>query len=240
MLLLDVGNSRCKWARVEAGRWTAHGALDNAKIDTLKQVFARLPVPSRILVSNVAGAAMAARLRALFSMWPTDATFIVARAFQCGVRNGYTHPEQLGSDRWAALVGAWQRVGGACLVVNCGTATTLDALSADGEFIGGLILPGVELMQHSLLARTALLPKEGGRLCDFPLNTADALLSGAVRATQGAIAQQYNLLQRHCGAVRCLVSGGAAAVVLPQLAVVCEQVDDLVLHGLQVIGESEA
>lgn len=238
MLLLDIGNSRCKWARVEAGRRTAHGALDNAEIDTLKQVFACLPVPACILVSNVAGAAIEARLRALLSVWPTEATFIVARAFQCGVRNGYTHPEQLGSDRWAALVGAWQRVGGACLVVNCGTATTLDALSADGEFIGGLILPGVELMQHSLLARTALSPTEGGILCDFPLNTADALLSGAVRATQGAIAQQYNFLQRRYGAARCLISGGAAAVVLPQLAVSCERMDDLVLHGLQVMGEN--
>lgn len=240
MLILDIGNSRCKWARVEAGRWTAYGVVDNAKIDTLKPVFARQSSPARILVSNVAGEAMAARLRVLLSMWPTEVTFIVARASQCGVRNSYTHPQQLGSDRWAALIGAWQRVGGACLVVNCGTATTLDALSPDGVFLGGLILPGVELMQHSLLARTALSPTEGGILRDFPLNTADALFSGAVRATQGAIAQQYNVLQRRYGTVRCLISGGAATVVLPQLAVAYEQVENLVLHGLQVIGESEA
>lgn len=240
MLLLDVGNSRCKWARVETRQWTARGVLDNAEVDLLAAAFARLSAPSRILVSNVAGAEMAARLRALLSIWACLPTFVTACAAQCGVRNGYQFPQQLGSDRWAALIGAWQYVREACLVVNCGTATTIDSLSAEGAFIGGLILPGVDLMRRSLRTSTAQLADADGAVGDFPLNTADAMMSGALRATQGAIVRQFALLQQRCGTARCVISGGAAEVVMAQLAVPCVRVDDLVLHGLQVMGENEA
>ncbi|MDP2759280.1 MAG: type III pantothenate kinase [Sideroxyarcus sp.] len=240
MLLLDVGNSRCKWVHVVAGRWAERGVLDNAAIDTLAQEFARLAAPSRILVSNVAGEDIAARLHELLSVWPRAPMYVMASAVQCGVRNRYQLPQQLGSDRWAALIGAWQQVRGACLVVNCGTATTLDALSADGEFIGGLIVPGMALMLRSLSAHTAHVQAENGAPCDFPLNTADAMASGALRATQGAMVQQFALLQRRCGTARCVISGGAAEFVMAQLALPCERVDELVLHGLQVIGENEA
>jgi len=240
VLLLDIGNSRCKWVRVEAGHWVERGVLDNAQIDSLARVFAQLPAPPRILVSNVAGAGMEARLRTLLSVWSCAPTFVTACAEQCGVRNDYQLPQQLGSDRWAALIGAWQQVRGACLVVNCGTATTVDALSADGEFIGGLILPGMALMRHSLNARTAQLRTAEGAVCDFPLNTEDAITSGALRATQGAIAQQFALLQQRCGVAHCVVTGGAAEFAMAQLAVPCERVDELVLRGLQVIGENQA
>jgi len=240
MLLLDVGNSRCKWVHVVAGRWAERGVLDNAQIDTLAHEFAQLAAPSRILVSNVAEADMGPRLRELLSVWPCAPMFVTAGAVQCGVRNGYQQPQQLGSDRWAALIGAWQQVRGACLVVNCGTATTLDALSADGAFIGGLIVPGMALMRRSLSVHTAQVQAENGAVCDFPLNTADAISSGALRATQGAIVQQFSLLQRRCGTARCVISGGAAEFVMSQLAVPCERVDELVLHGLQVIGDNQA
>jgi len=240
MLLLDAGNSRCKWARVEAGQWLARGASDNARIEGLAPEFARLRPPSRILVSNVAGAAMEIRLRALLAGWPAEPEFIIARTAQCGVRNGYAQAQQLGSDRWAALIGAWHQVHGACLVVTCGTATTVDALSDDGAFIGGLILPGAALMQRSLHDNAALLQPEDGTLREFPLNTADAIRSGAIRATQGAIMRQYNLLQQRSPAARCLLSGGAAESVMAQLTVSCERRDDLVLQGLQVMGENEA
>jgi len=125
-------------------------------------------------------------------------------------------------------------------VVNCGTATTVDALSDDGVFIGGLILPGAALMQRSLHDNAALLQSAQGTLRDFPLNTADAIRSGTIRATQGAIMRQYNLLQQRFPAARCLLSGGAAESVMAQLAVGCERRDDLVLQGLQVMGENEA
>lgn len=240
MLLLDAGNSRCKWALVRDGIWVHQGAAGNGEWPTLQRALAALPPPSRILVSNVAGETMAQRLHAVCAGWTSPLEFVTARAEQCGVRNGYQQPERLGSDRWAALIAAWNRVHGACLVVNCGTATTVDALSAQGEFLGGLILPGTGLMQQSLATNTAQLVAEHGTLQDFPRNTADAIHSGMLRATQGAISHQFDLLRARYGAVRCLLGGGAADVIQPCLDLPLERMDNLVLKGLQIIGESKA
>ena len=244
MLLFDAGNSRCKWVWVENGIWLRQGVLGNADTDAwqeLKDTFARLESPQKILVSNVAGSVVGQRLRALCVVWSCPVEFIVAQAGQCGVRNAYQSPAQLGSDRWAALIAAWQCLHDACLVVNCGTATTVDALSATGEFLGGLILPGIELMQRSLLDNTAQLGQEAawknGALRDFPCNTADAIASGAMRATAGAIQQQYSLLSAQRGA-HCILTGGAAGSLLPHLGLAAEQVDSLVLHGMQIIGQN--
>lgn len=240
MLLLDVGNTRCKWAVVQGGEWVQQGVAGNAEWAALQQTFAALPQPNRILVSNVAGEAMAQHLRAVCAAWTCPVEFVTACSEQCGVRNGYRQPGSLGSDRWAALIAAWNHVHGACLVVNCGTATTVDALSAQGEFLGGLILPGVSLMQHSLATNTAQLMVEQGTLQDFPRTTADAIHSGMLRATLGVISHQFGLLEAHSGAASCLIGGGAAGVVQPQLDLLSERVDNLVLRGLQVIGEAKA
>lgn len=240
MLLLDVGNSRCKWALVQGGRWVQQGVAGNTEWIALEHAFSALPRPARILVSNVAGDAMALRLRTVCTKWQRPLEFVTASTAQCGVRNGYEQPERLGSDRWAALIAAWNHLHGACLVVNCGTATTIDAISAQGEFLGGLILPGVSLMQHSLATNAAQLVAEQGALQDFPRNTADAIHSGMLRATLGAIRHQFGLLQARSGAVRCLLGGGAAEVVKPHLDLPLERMDNLVLQGLQIIGEAKA
>ena len=240
MLLLDVGNSRCKWVLVQDGIWQHQGVAGNTEWMSLQQSLSDLPQPERILVSNVAGEAMEQRLHAVCAGWKCPLEFVTARAEQCGVRNGYEQPGRLGSDRWAALIAAWSQVQGACLVVNCGTATTIDALSARGQFLGGLILPGVSLMQHSLATNTAQLIAEQGELRDFPCNTADAIHSGMLRATLGAIRHQHSLLQAHGAAVFCLLGGGAAGIVQPHLDLASERMDNLVLQGLQIIGETKA
>lgn len=240
MLLLDMGNSRCKWARVEHGVWLRQGVLENAELERLPTVIGELPAHTRVVVSNVAGELVAATLREQLSALQCEPTFIRAEAERCGVRNGYREPQRLGSDRWAALIAAHHRVTGACLVVNCGTATTVDALTAQGEFLGGLILPGLSLMSSSLSANTAQLAEREGELQDFPRDTADAMLSGAVRATQGAILHQFALLQQREGSACCVISGGASSKVTHGLSVPCEHDAHVVLHGLQIWGEEEA
>ena len=239
MLLFDVGNSRCKWAWVENSEWQRQGAFNNndaASWQKLKETFSGLAAPQKILVSNVAGADAEYKLRELCAAWAMPLEFIVALAEQCGVHNAYEQPLQLGCDRWAALIAAWHHVHGATLVVSCGTATTVDALTEQGEFLGGLILPGMELMQRSLLGSTAHLGMEMGEPRSFPRNTADAIVSGVIRATAGAVQYQYNLLASQGNNPRCLVSGGAASMLVPCLNIKAEQVDNLVLKGLQIIG----
>lgn len=234
MLLIDSGNSRIKWALVEDENWLRQGETGHAGGVALQQAFSDLPPPRKIVVSNVAGDEAEQRIRAACENWPYPARFIVATAAQCGVRNRYERPAQLGSDRWAALIAAWHRERAACLVVNCGTATTVDALSAQGEFIGGLILPGVGMMLRSLAEETARLAPSPGAWREFPRNTADAVYSGAIQATAGAVRQQYALLGAE--GARCLLSGGAADSVQPHLGLPLERVENLVLRGLQIIG----
>lgn len=234
MLLIDAGNSRIKWALTEGQAWQQRGAVERSAAASLQQQFAALLAQDRILVSNVAGATVAQQIvRACTSLGATP-EFITSRDQQCGISNNYELPEQLGSDRWAALIAAWQLMHTACLVVHCGTATTIDALSDSGVFLGGLILPGIALMQHSLVQATANLDDHSGKWQAMPRNTADALATGAIEATVGAIQRQY--AQLGVPGARCLLAGGAAEQIAPQLPLPLELQDNLVLHGLHIIG----
>jgi type III pantothenate kinase len=152
------------------------------------------------------------------------------------VRNHYVPPQQLGSDRWAALVAARQRHGGACLVVNAGTAMTVDALSPCGAFLGGLIVPGIRLMAESLLRATAEIRIGHGTVQEFPVSTGDAVESGAVLASAACIERTYGKLsERFAEGPLCLLTGGAADLLLPHIRIPLLKADHLVLEGLIAI-----
>lgn len=236
-LLIDAGNTRLKWALAAGAHWLRSGAVETGVPQALAQQLAGLSDVREIRVSNVAGEAVAREICAL-KLGPHGAPeFLRATAFCAGVHNAYARPAQLGSDRWAALIAAWQMEARACLVVNAGTATTIDVLRADGTFIGGLIVPGIELMQRSLIERTQL-PVESGHYADFPDNTANALFSGAIQATCGAIVRQHALLAEPEAPV--LLSGGAAAQLRPHLQLPVRLVDNLVLQGLNLVAAEMA
>ena len=266
-LLIDAGNTRIKWALVngmtrraqasgfasnvsEADRedWACRGELPTWQAGRLSHDIsaqlaqrdpnAHLHDIKEIWVSNVAGETVAQLIQGFGAGISTQPHFVEARKEQCGVRNGYSSVSQLGSDRWTALISAWHMVKGQCLVVNSGTATTIDTLSGQGEFVGGLILPGVELMQHSLVEATDQLKSAQGEFVPFPLNSADALYSGAIQASCGAIERQYALLNNDSAPM--VLSGGAAAILQPHFnqklfKLPPRVVDNLVLRGLLVM-----
>ena len=233
MLLVDAGNTRVKWAVAREGaapgEWLAHGAVLHAELDGLRAAWAGHAV-ERALVSNVAGAAMRERLAALLPLAQPE--WFSARAELAGLRNRYRNPTQLGADRFAAALGARTLVPGKALVVaTCGTATTVDAVSSDGEFLGGMILPGLGLMLDSLARGTAQLPATSADAVLPPVfadNTLDAIRSGCISAQAGAIARAYAALP----AELCIVSGGAAGHVAPALALPYRMLDNIVLVGL--------
>jgi type III pantothenate kinase len=239
-LLIDAGNTRIKWALADANDWVRSGILPVEQAGELSQLFASVHDIQQIWVSNVAGVEIAQHIRNIGAGKSRRPHFVVAREAQCGVRNGYSNASQLGSDRWAALIAAWHLVKGKCLVVNSGTATTIDTLSEQGEFLGGLILPGVELMQRSLVAATVQLKSVQGEYVPLPLNSADALYSGAIQASCGAIERQYALLSDDSAPV--VLSGGAAGLLQPHLnqdlfSVPLRVVDNLVLQGLLLLAQ---
>ena len=232
-LLIDAGNTRIKWALLAGEEWLHLAAVPSDQAHTLGARVAHLPAVNEVWVSNVAGADVARYIRSACTARGWQAQFISAQKQQCGVSNGYQLSEQLGSDRWAALIAAWHRIGKPTLVVNCGTATTIDALSDNGEFLGGLILPGIALMQSSVVATAARLQQSTGKYAAFPVNTADALWSGALQATCGAIQRQHELLGDAHAPV--LLGGGAARPLLELIKLPVYPVEDLVLQGLKLI-----
>lgn len=229
ILCVDCGNTRIKWGLRDGGRWRAVGALPTAQAPCLDGA---LPGrPQRIVACNVAGPATAAQIEALAQSLDAPLSWLRAEASRCGVTNGYENPVQLGADRWAALIGARGLHDGACLVVNAGTATTVDVLDAAGVFQGGLILPGVALMQAALARNTAGLPQARGEFRELPRNTDDAIASGCLAATAGAVARMFANMAARSSAL-CLLSGGAAPELAPLLDVPLRRVENLVLEGL--------
>lgn len=230
VLCIDAGNTRLKWALREGGIWLAQGTR-------LDAVDAR---PTRILACNVAGDVPRRAIESFAADLGVPVEWLRSGAAQCGVTNGYDHPEQLGADRWAALIGARALHRGDCIVVMSGTATTIDVLTADGRFHGGLILPGLALMRDALAGGTANLPTAAGDFAEQPKNTFDAIASGALQATAGAIERMFRRIQGGTDPL-CLLSGGASATlasVSPRLTLPHRLIDNLVLEGLAAIAES--
>jgi type III pantothenate kinase len=119
----------------------------------------------------------------------------------------------------------------------CGTATTIDFISAEGLFKGGMIMPGVGLMLRSLHEGTAALPDQDGDFSMYPTQTVDAIASGCQHAQAGAIERLFAMESRNTPGVVCVLSGGAAGAVAPRLGIPFEPHDNLVLEGLYRISQ---
>lgn len=235
VLAIDAGNSRIKWGVHDGTRWRGRDWIETARAGALKARLARAAAPGLIVISNVAGAKLRGKLLRALPVAPV-VHWIKSAQRQCGVTSSYAKPAQLGCDRWAALIGARRLFGTACVVVNAGTALTVDALTADGVFTGGIIIPGTELMRLALADNTDALHRRPGRFRYFPATTGDAIVSGAINAACGAIERVARFLE-DAGQVAplCVLSGGGAAVLAPHLTVEVKLVDNLVLEGLITI-----
>ncbi|WP_027802537.1 type III pantothenate kinase [Paraburkholderia dilworthii] len=268
-LLIDAGNSRVKWAMVKPdGTHIAAGALAHGGADQTQWVthsatqWANLPPPRGAWLSNVAGDAVAARIAAMVdAQWPhLPLTTIRACERQCGVTNSYRTPYALGSDRWAGMIGAHAAFPGEhLLIATFGTATTLEALRADGCFVGGLIAPGWTLMMRSLGEHTAQLPTLDANAARgllgsaagtqdapprgpfFATDTPRSLSAGCTLAQAGLVERTWRDLQDEWQVpVRLVVGGGAADEVASALKVPHTRHDSLVLSGLALIASGRA
>jgi type III pantothenate kinase len=241
----------------DAGEPTAPNLADGEPGEVGKDAaaqWAALARPGGAWISNVAGEAAGAWLAALIeARWPgLPVTFVRARAAQCGVANGYGAPDRLGSDRWAGLIGAHAAYPGeALLIATLGTATTLEALTADGRFVGGMIAPGWSLMMRSLGEHTAQLPTleddsvrtlVGDAFAQrwFATDTRRAITAGSLLAQAGLIERAWRELeQAWAEPVRLVLTGGAANEVGAALSVAHTRHDSLVLSGLALIAAAD-
>jgi type III pantothenate kinase len=237
ILAIDAGNTRTKWGVHDGRAWTATGAIETARAGELPQSLRGIKAAGLAIASNVAGAAVQAAIEAACK--GLVVRFVRSEASQLGVTNGYRDSSQLGTDRWVALIAAHHARPGHKLVINAGTALTIDALTGDGRFLGGLIVPGPALMRRSLDRATAALRESEGAVRDFPASTPEAIATGAVLACAGAADRLAKSMDAHGTPPGLIIlSGGAARELAPALGLPHELHENLVLDGLQLIARS--
>ena len=230
IICLDSGNSRIKWGVHDGKQWLAQGAVAHTEVEQLGRLIGDWPTPERVMLANVAGAEAGGRIREQLAPWLSVMQEARSEHRRCGVTNHYLKPEQLGVDRWCALIGARALSRTAAIVVMAGTATTIDTLDAEGNFLGGMILPGGDLMRRSLAADTAALPFADGRHADYPRCTDDAIVTGCIEAQVGAIERAWQRLGNIDKV--CLLSGGNAASLATHLGIRWRSVANLPMEGL--------
>ena len=244
-LLIDLGNSRLKWAQQAPGLWRADAALlsEQGIAALLDRRWGKIPAPRKIVLCSVS---RPQNLRAVEEWirvhWSIEPHTVKAQVEQLDVKNAYHQPETLGADRWAALIGARGLTASAACVVDCGTAVTVDALSARGEFLGGVIFPGLGLLRDSLIQGTEgiKIDAAAGNTQDFPArSTADGVAAGSLLGLAGAVERLIHEYRQTLGAaMQVFLTGGDARQIVARLRVVVTLEPDLVLKGLARIADS--
>ena len=244
-LLIDIGNTRVKWARDTAGclgrsRAARHAGWSTRKFEALIGAGTRL---ERIWVASVAGEQInAALVRAAQRRGAPAPQFVATRRTACGVTVAYLEPWRLGVDRFLGMIGArahFERL--PLCVVGVGTAMTVDLLGADGRHRGGAIIPAPPLMISSLLDGTRGIRRraqggaKGSTVALFARSTRSALEQGARYAAAAAVDRAVEEARAVVGRAPLVVlTGGGAADLRPLIRSASLEVADLVLWGLAV------
>ncbi len=246
MIVIDAGNTRIKWAQADelgklgAIRAASHVAIEQSDLKHL------LKDANRVIVANVAGDVVAEKIKGMMKQ-EVKPQFLIPLAEACNVMNGYDQKNQLGIDRWAAVIAAWHMQQQPCIVINAGTAITIDVLAQDkaskkGAYLGGSILPGLQLMYEALSDRTAnLSPDSTGVVEVFPKNTQDAIHTGCMDAVVGAVVLKMKQLEKYSAFLpKIVVSGGDAVKIehalSPHLSRVV-MIENIVLEGILLLGK---
>jgi len=236
-LFFDVGNTRLKWAAVESTQnpgaqqkklWAYSGSISSKSLQSAEHrseladyISKTLPKPAAIGFSCVAGEEALANLKSLFPQW-SDLEWQQLRGDSpyTGMRSLYHDSSKLGADRWAALIGVRVLSNKNTLIVNAGTATTIDLLGSNGVHYGGWILPGLALMQASLANNTAqldLATRSGNH--GFGTCTNDAIIGGCDAAQVGAILYaMQQAKEMNIPVEKIWIDGGNAKVLAQEIA----------------------
>ena len=242
-LLIDVGNSRIKWAYSQNGKLERHGAAVHQGHIPAEAVTAWLesPTPQCVVAANVAGSDYAKQLNAWVQQhWQLQVEFLKVDASI--LEPAYAEPERLGIDRWLVLVAAQQLSSGTVAVIDAGTALTLDIISAEGKHLGGIVIPGLELMSTSLQQKASGVDSsvEGNGIDPSDLlgkDTRSCIEKGSLYAVTGAIEHVFHRfgVPPEGEVFSVVICGGNAGQVMAELNSECKHVPDLVFQGMQIV-----
>ena len=254
LLLIDAGNSYLKWNFASEVDKQLVGATQNISWGSnhlinaaFKQWQERGDI-SRVIMSSVVNE----ERNNLIIQWVKSHGLVELELIQTqratlGVTNGYQNPTQLGVDRWVALIACANLFPKEnCIVVDCGTAITLDALLADGTHKGGVIFPGLQLMKNSLLGNTDITspllknsPEQSKDIEILNQTTASAIQNGVLYTVVAGITSSVSDLAKKCNVkARMVITGGDAPHLLPHLSMHYHHEPDLIMKGLLAMAVS--
>jgi type III pantothenate kinase len=240
-LLLDIGNTRLKAAYYDGSVYHGYQAL-NYQISGIDAVLHGLqcPVqPDAVYIANVADKSFEVNLLAwAMSTFGLAPHFAHSQASFMGLRNGYAEPEQLGVDRWLAMLAARHLYAGPVCVADCGSALTIDLTSAGGQHLGGMILPGLALQQDMIHTQLPQLERDLPELDALPTwgrDTAECMEIGLVTGLCGAIEVAMQRAEASAPGVRLIMTGGDGLRVAACLRRSYTYHEHLVLDGLALL-----
>lgn len=239
-LLIDSGNSLVKWVLATDDSFITGSHCVTTAVSSLHEKWAVYDTPSQVMVSNVAGESVASEIcKAVRTLWQLDAEFVISSQACCGLTNSYQKPEQLGADRWMAMLGACKMTDGSAIIVDCGTAVTIDLVNEDKLFAGGVIMPGLSTAIQSLRTNTDAVEVISSIKCDaspVAQSTEEGVAAGVLLGLAGGIDRvirdQSSLIDK---VPVVFITGGDAKKIEPYLTMTVVMQPDLVLQGLRIV-----
>jgi type III pantothenate kinase len=237
-LYLDIGNTAMKWRWRRGDACLQGDAVHHRDWEALARVLAEpLAEAQRVEVASVAGRdadrELDAALTALSRVAPR---FYYSVAMDAGVTNAYEEPARLGVDRWLAVIDAWHRYGEG-IIVDCGSALTLDGVDRLGRHLGGYIVPGLMMMERSLISGTGSVRVTSATEVESIVpgcSTTSGVRNGILRMTVAFITDAVVALRGGLSdTCPVLLTGGDAPRVAPHLQMNVVLAPDLVLDGLE-------
>lgn len=239
-LLIDISNSFTKFA--PASRETI-GRVSRLPTPSLtRRALAAMARPGqKIVLSSVVPEKAALALKAFARQVAADHFLAVSPKLNLGAGIDYPHPATIGPDRLANAAAVHSLYGAPAVVVDFGTAVTFDILSPEGNYIGGVIAPGLEVMTDYLFQRTALLPHIHPIEPESAIgkSTRDAMLAGTVYGYRGLVREILAQVRHELGSrrrVHIVATGGYAALISARLPEIKLVHPNLTLEGLRIIG----
>lgn len=242
ILLVDAGNSAVKWLLSSDLGQAAHRRKaypDNVTETFFIDSWKGIANPEKVFVSCVAGEHVWQMLnKACQQLWAIHAERVLSVKEDYGLINSYEQPAMLGSDRWCAMIGAYHEVSSDFIIVDCGSAITVDVVSHTGKHIGGYILPGLTMMKNSLGNKTAdiKVDSDSGPSSLQPSNSTAGCINAAVHlAAVKFIETVFEQQAKQSMNLKCLLTGGDADLVADLLSIKYVMMPDVVLRGLAYI-----
>jgi type III pantothenate kinase len=242
LLAVDIGNTSIKFGLFEGDTLTSRFSIPTNRDETPDEL--RLAVGDRLSASidQAIVCSVVPPVRAAVSKFLREATGVdpvfVDNSFDFGLKINYDPLESLGTDRLVAAFAAVENYGAPCIVCSLGTATTIDVVSRDREFLGGVIAPGMRAMAEALHIKAARLPRVDITRPDDLLgnSTVDSIRSGVYNGYIAMVSGLVEMFKKRVGGeARVIATGGNAELAAGE----CESIDevdpDLVLSGLNAL-----